>query len=170
MRVFQKSFVSIGLVWLGLAPAFCQSAEQKLEQGLIQAMSLNAKTGERLAEPGPALRAYIQAGVVKAKPERREDYTDYRTVRKPAYLYGQQLVELEEEYLTKFIGCCVSEGLGASLKITDPQRLGELQAFAKSNGCKLDASARVAQDLKGRGAPVGQGAYANISCRVRDAN
>src|SRR5205085_449160 len=110
------------------------------------------------------IRPYISAGFVRAKPELREDYTDYRVLRKPAKLFGQDLLVIEEEYQLKFVGCCVSEGLGAILRVTAD--LVPLKEFASANGCSLNKDDIVERLRKLRISATGE--LLAMSCRERD--
>ena len=136
-----------------------------LESGLVRAMRPNAQRDGRLTESGEAIRPYITAGYLRLKPELREDYTDYRIVRKPAKLFGQELVVIEEEYQLKFVGCCVNEGIGAVVRVTAD--LAALKQFAAANGCSLNTDAEVVERLRKLKLPA-RGAFLSISCRERD--
>lgn len=138
-----------------------------LAAGLVGAMRLNANRTERLAEPGEAIRAYIKAGYVRLKSELRDDYTDYRVVQLPAKFFGQELLVIEEEYLSKFIGCCVNEGTGVILRVTAD--LAPLKAFAAANGCSVrdDRRDTVERLQKLKVKPV-EGEFVSMSCRARD--
>lgn len=135
-----------------------------LEAGLVKAMRLNADRDGRLTESGEGIRPYITAGYVRVKPELREDYTDYRVVRKPAKLFGQELLVIEEEYQLKFIGCCVSEGIGAILRVTAD--LAPLKEFAAANGCTLSKDDIVDRLRKLKLNTTGE--LLAVSCRERD--
>lgn len=142
-------------------------AGEALARGLVSAMRLNAERTERLAEPGDAVRAYIKAGYVRLKPELREDYTDFRVVRLSAKLFGQELLVIEEEYLTKFIGCCVSEGIGVILRVTAD--LASLKAFASANGCSVgNDRADIVATLQKLKVKSVDGELVSMSCRTRD--
>jgi hypothetical protein len=51
-------------------------------------MTPGIDSGTRVVESGVAIRAYINKGAVRRKPDQRADYVDYRRVRKPAKLFG----------------------------------------------------------------------------------
>jgi hypothetical protein len=175
-----RGLIAIGIVLLAVMTANAQTAAplasspasqagdaEALAAGLVRTMRLNAERTERLAEPGEAIRAYIKAGYVRLKPELREEYTDYRVMRLPAKLFGQELLVVEEEYLTKFIGCCVNEGVGVILRVTAD--LAPLKEFAAANGCSLrnDRTDIVATLQKLKVKPV-EGELVAMSCRTRD--
>jgi hypothetical protein len=157
---------AVGLASALPAGAHAQPASDRLEAGLIDAMRLNTQTRERIGDSGAAIRAYIRAGYVRARPEKRFDYTDYRIVRRPARLLGQELVLIEEEYLTKFIGCCVNAGVGAVVRVTGED--SRLKEFASANGCSVEKGSAVAETLKRVGLKPGPGEYVALSCRERD--
>ena len=149
------------------SPGPSATTDETLAAGLVGVMRLNAERTERLAEPGEAIRAYIKAGYVRLKPELREEYTDYRVVRQPAKFFGQELLVIEEEYLTKFIGCCVNEGVGVILRVTAD--LAPLKEFAAANGCRVGnerlETVEMLQKLKVKSV---EGEFVSMSCRTRD--
>jgi hypothetical protein len=151
------------------APGSSQTVadDAALADGLVGAMRLNADRTERLAEPGEAIRAYIKAGYVKLKPELRDEYTDYRVVGRPAKFFGQELLVIEEEYLSKFIGCCVNEGVGVILRVTAD--LAPLKAFASANGCSVRDDRRdTVERLQKLKVKPAEGELVRLSCRERD--
>lgn len=173
-----RGLIAIGIVLFAATTANAQTVApptsqagaadgEALAAGLVGAMRLNAERTERLSEPGDAIRAYIKAGYVRVKPELREDYTDYRVVRLPTKLFGQELLVIEEEYLTKFIGCCVNEGVGVIARVAAD--LAPLKAFASANGCSVrnDRADIVAMLQKLKVKPV-DGELVAMSCRTRD--
>ena len=144
-----------------------QVNDAELAAGLVGAMRLNADRTERLAEPGEAIRAYIKAGYLRLKPEQRDDYTDYRVVQLPAKFFGQELLVIEEEYLSKFIGCCVNEGVGVILRVTAD--LAPLKEFAAANGCSVRDDRRdTVERLQKLKVKPAEGELVRLSCRTRD--
>ena len=140
-----------------------------LEAGLVKALKQKPGTTERLGDSGAALRAYIAAGYLDLKPSQRADYTDYRLLKKPAMLMGHTLVLIEEEYMTRHIGCCVSPGVGVTVRLSGSSK--NLEKFAEKNGCSFNPKADPQEELKlyGIKANLPIGKYASISCRERDA-
>lgn len=165
--MMQKILLALLVVsnFLNVASA---SDDPLLEQGLLNAMRLKPGTEERLAKSGAMIRAYVSAGYLNLKPAQRADYTDYRLFKKPATLMGHTLVVMEEEYMSKHVGCCVSEGLGITIKIVGST--SKLERFARENGCTFDRHVDVAADLKSVAISVviPKGDYATVSCRERD--
>ncbi|BAT58931.1 hypothetical protein GJW-30_1_01459 [Variibacter gotjawalensis] len=147
-------------------PFAAMAQENKAEAELMQAMAYSKVEQKRIKEPGEAIRALVREKVLALKPDRRMDYTDYRIVKRPATFLGQELVVVEEEYLTKYIGCCVNEGIGAILRVTGDR--APLEAFAKENLCKLREQQHVLEDLRNIGMKNISGEYTAISCRERD--
>jgi hypothetical protein len=161
--------ILVFVAWLAsasLMQANAQPAPDRLQAGLVDAMRLNAQTGERIGDSGAAIRAYIQAGYLRAKPEKRLEYTDYRILRRPARLLGHELVLIEEEYLTRFIGCCVNAGVGAVLRASADT--SAIEAFAAANGCSTAKGRDVIATLESVGVKPAQGEYLQLSCRERD--
>ena len=138
-----------------------------LEEMLRGAMTYDAAKDARTIESGVAVRAFARAGLVPLKPNRRLDYTDYRAFRKPASLFGQELVVLEEEYPSRYIGCCVSPGIGAIVKVG--AGFDQLERFAAASRCKISRDKDILDTLRMLGLATGSAAYASISCRERDA-
>lgn len=111
------------------------SNEQNLESGLLDALRLNKKTMERLGDSGRAIQAYMRDNFVSKRPNVRADYTDYYLVKAPAKFMGHDLIVIEEEYLSNYVGCCVSPGAGVTVKVADSTK--NLEKFANENGCTL---------------------------------
>jgi hypothetical protein len=81
---------------------------------------------------------------------------------------GYELIAIEEEYMTDYIGCCVSPGMGLVLKINESAE--KLKKFAEENGCSVAeniAPATIEQELGVR-LNLAPGVYASLSCRERD--
>jgi hypothetical protein len=161
--------ILVSVVWLAsafLTQADAQPVPDRLQAGLVNALRLNTQTRERIGDSGAAIRAYIQAGYLRAKPDKRLDYTDYRILRRPARLLGHELVLIEEEYLTRFIGCCVNAGVGAILR--GSADTSAIDAFAAANGCAVTKGRDVIGTLESVGVKPSQGEYLQLSCRERD--
>ena len=138
-----------------------------LEKGLINSMMLNVKTKERIGDSGKAIQAYIQSSFLEKKPTDRFDYTDYWVLKKPAYFLGHELKIIEEEYMTRYVGCCVSNGVGATLKVK--KDLNELEKFAKNNGCSLNKNINYKEEISNFNLTTNDsGEYVSLSCRDRD--
>lgn len=140
-----------------------------LENGLIKALKLKQGTTERIADSGKAIQAYMREGIVGRKPNQRYDYTDYYLLKKSASLMGHELIVIEEEYLSKYIGCCVNPGVGVSVRVVGSTK--NLQEFASANKCTFTEAIDLQNELLSVGvkANLSQGSYANLSCRERDA-
>lgn len=156
------------LIVSGCADAAVAADEATLEQGLLDAMRLKPGTSERKTKSGPMIMAYVKEGYLDLKPAERADYTDYRLFKKPATLMGHTLMLIEEEYMLKHIGCCVSEGLGVTVKVAGSTE--KLEKFAEQNGCSFNPSADLAAELNSMGIKtrVPKAKYAALSCRMRD--
>ena len=140
-----------------------------LESGLLHAMQLKPGTTERTGTSGKAIEAYVRAGLLDKKPNQRYDYTDYYLLKKPATFLGHELVLIEEEYITQYIGCCVSPGLGVTVKVRGGTQ--NLEKFAQAHRCTLTDNVDLAHELrevaiKNR---LPKAHYASLSCRERDA-
>lgn len=110
--------------------------DTNLNQELISAITLNKITKERQKDAGEVIRLFIKAGYVARKPELRSGYTDYRLLRKPIFFLGHQLLVIQEEYIGKWAGCCVSPGIGIVVKAKGDY--SKLKSFALSNGCSFE--------------------------------
>jgi hypothetical protein len=170
MQQPRASTLLTGLIAVALACAFPAAlAADALESGLAHAMQLKKGTNERIGTSGAAIQAYMQAGYLDAKPNLRADYTDYYLLKKPVPFMGHELVMIEEEYMSRWIGCCVSPGAGLSVKVSGS--LKPLEQFARVHRCSLNDNS----DLQGELASLGirhklaPGRYATLSCRERDA-
>lgn len=140
-----------------------------LESGLLHALQLKKGTTERTGTSGQAIEAYMRAGLVGKKPNQRADYTDYYLLKTPAPFLGHELVLIEEEYITQYIGCCVSPGAGVTVKVHGSTR--KLEQFARANRCTLSDHVDLAHELREVAIrnKVPKGHYASLSCRERDA-
>lgn len=142
-----KKLMLILLILLSAISQGSRAADSpSLEAGLIKALQLKPGTTERLSDSGEALQAYIKAGYLDLKPTAREDYTDYRLLKKPTMLMGHTLVLVEEEYMGRFIGCCVNPGVGVTVRLSGSSK--NLEKFADKNGCSFDDAANPQDQLK----------------------
>jgi len=158
------------ILFAGLSSHLIASNNQDLEVGLIDSMRLNKTTKTRLGDSGKAIQAYMRQGLVNKKPNQRADYTDYYLLKKPARLMGHDLVLIEEEYMSAYIGCCVSEGIGITVKVIGSTK--NLEEFAKENGCTFSDHVDLQSQLDTVNikTKILPGHYASLSCRERDAN
>jgi hypothetical protein len=156
----------LGALLLAVSSA---SADPGLENGLIQALHLKKGTTQRVGTSGKAIQAYMREGYVGKHPDQRFDYTDYYLLKKPASFMGHELVLIEEEYITQYIGCCVSPGVGVTVKVRGSTR--KLQAFARAQRCTLRDPVDIRHELNEVAikARLPKGHYASLSCRERDA-
>jgi hypothetical protein len=138
-----------------------QSVEDPLEKGLIEALAMSS-AHERKAESGPALVAYIKQGYLHKKPDIQQDYNDYRFPLKSMQLFGHKVLLIDEEYITKYIGCCVSEGLAITVESAGPS----LESFAKSNGCSIRPDPYLPDLVKQR---LPKDGWYTLSCKANDA-
>ncbi|MGX9781546.1 hypothetical protein [Janthinobacterium lividum] len=156
-----------------LLAASCASAhaaaDPVLESGLIHALQLKKGTTERVGTSGKAIAAYMREGYIGKHPDQRADYTDYYLLKKPASFMGHELVLIEEEYITQYIGCCVSPGAGVTVKVRGNTQ--KLQAFARAQRCTLTDPVDVQHALNDVAIKtrMPKGHYASLSCRERDA-
>jgi|GEM_PF-817887 len=159
-----------------LLAATCASAsaaaavtDGELENGLINALHLKKGTTQRVGTSGKAIAAYMREGYVGKRPDQRADYTDYYLLKKPASFMGHELVLIEEEYITQYIGCCVSPGAGVTVKVRGGTQ--KLQAFASAQRCTLTDPVDIRQNLREVAIKtrLPKGHYASLSCRERDA-
>lgn len=146
------------------------SDNQNIENGLIRALQLKKGTTERVGDSGKAIQAYMQQGLVNKKPNRRADYTDYYLLKKPAKFMGHDLIVIEQEYMSAYIGCCVSPGVGVTVKVVGG--IKNLEEFATANGCTLTDHVNLKDELSRvsikSNLPMGN--FASLSCRERDAD
>lgn len=162
---------SIGwiLLWCALLAAAdfeAMAAQPDLEEKLLLSLALDKQTGERVVPSANAVKAYIAGGYVSRKPDLRFDYTDYRKLRKPAWLFGYSIVVIEEEYMAEYVGCCVSPGLGVVLFGKGDS--DKLAAFARANGCSVEHPADVSGELADLNLGVPSSGLTRLSCRDRD--
>ncbi|WP_402718901.1 hypothetical protein [Janthinobacterium rivuli] len=154
---------------LAASCASVHAADAGLESGLTHALQLKKGTTARVGTSGKAIAAYMREGLISQRPQQRFDYTDYYLLKKPASFMGHELVLIEEEYITQYIGCCVSPGAGVTVKVRGNTQ--KLQAFASAQRCTLTDPVDVQHALSEVAikARLPQGHYASLSCRERDA-
>jgi len=116
----------------------------------------------------PSLKTLLNQGTIAKKPDiSRYDYNDVYKLKKPLQFMGQSVVLISDEYMSKYVGCCVSEGWGAVFAKTSD--IKPLNDFAKKNKCSLSAMDKDASDyywfnLK----KLPKAEYYELSCRERD--
>lgn len=141
-----------------------------IEEDLINALRLKSGGNERMADSGKAIQAYIKTGLLDKKPAGRSDYTDFHILKQPTSLMGHKLIVIEEEYMSEYIGCCVSPGIGVIVETVDG---GEnLTEFARKNGCSVEEHVNLEQELSGLDIKnlLPTGDFTSLSCRERDIN
>jgi hypothetical protein len=145
------------------------AADPGLETGLLHALHLKKGTTQRVGTSGKAIQAYMREGYVGKHPDQRFDYTDYYLLKKPASFMGHELVLIEEEYISQYIGCCVSPGAGVTVRVQGSTQ--KLQAFAIAQRCTLTDPVDIRHALSEVAiqARLPKGHYASLSCRERDA-
>lgn len=122
-------------------------------------------SGEMLKD----FKALKQQGVISHKPQvSRVEYNDVYVVKKPLKIFNQNVVLLSDEYMSEYIGCCVSEGWGAIVK--KQQSLQALQKYATQKHCELRPfSLQENQAYYGFATKkLSKGEYYELSCRERD--
>ena len=160
--------VAIALFLAAPSQSAIATNEQNLEADLVNSLRLKKGTLERVDKSQPAIQNYIRQGYLNNKPNQRMDYTDYYILKKPTMLMGHTLVVIEEEYASKWVGCCPSPGMGVTL-MTSGSTKG-LEKFAHENGCKFATVDDLQNELKSFGIKSNfpKGNYASLSCRERD--
>lgn len=160
----------LALVLFSIPAAHAVADEQELENGLIGALRLKKGTTERIGDSGKAIQAYMREGLVDKKPNRRADYTDYYLLKRPAKFMGHELVLIEEEYMSRYVGCCVSPGVGISVRVNGNTK--NLERFAEANKCSFVDQVDLQAELSGFRikASLPPGNYVSLSCRERDAD
>ncbi|NHZ35191.1 hypothetical protein [Massilia rubra] len=159
----------LGLFAGALCGGVAAAGNPDLEVNLMKAMKFDKASEKRIGSSGKAIQAYMKAGYVNQRPNGRADYTDYYLLNKPATLLGHPLVLIEEEYMTRYAGCCVSKGIGVTVGVAGS--LGALKKFAAQNRCTLEENVDPGKQLRSFGIKnaLPKGTYASLSCRVRDA-
>ena len=65
----------------------------------------------------PTFKTLQAGGFIAKKPEvSRYDYNDVFRIKKPLKFMGQSVVAVSDEYMSQYVGCCVSEGLGGCIE------------------------------------------------------
>lgn len=146
--------------------AVCPIADEVSSQSmLLNSLRLIPGTDERIFDSGKMIVALANDGYVNLSPDSRMDYSDYRFLKKSAFIFGQEIIVIDEEYFKEWIGCCVSPGLAITVKLNT--ETSALEYFARNNKCQigLDGDKYYGPTLPN--AP--KGTYATLSCKERDA-
>lgn len=170
MHQFYRAKLHVATVVLAMAsPLAFADTGPELENALASALQLKKGSSERIGTSDKAIQAYMRAGLIDARPNLRADYTDYYLLNKPARFMGHELVMIEEEYMSRYIGCCVSPGAGLSVKVSGSLR--PLAQFARVHRCSLNENVDLQDELTSLGIrrKLAPGCYATLSCRERDA-
>jgi len=157
-------------IFMSISAYVIASDDGNPEKDLVAALSLKMGTTERVGNSGKAIQAYVRAGLINKKPNQRADYTDYYLLKKPTSFMGHELITIEEEYMARYVGCCVSPGVGVSVKVTGSTQ--NLEDFAQLNKCTLNKNVNLQKELQDVSikTTLRPGNYANLSCRERDAD
>lgn len=156
---------------MAILPTIAVAHVDDLERGLLKSMSITVNSEgnlERSGDSGAAIRSYKKLNFIKNSPDLRYDYIDNYLLLKPATLMGHDLKIIEEEYMGRYVGCCVSEGVGAVIR--QQGSLNRLSKFAQQNRCSIEPiNLNVHLRKFGiKNANVPRGNYYAISCRERD--
>lgn len=162
--------VPVGLVSFGVYHCLVNSALASTPEKLVEKLLVALRPVpdfKRQENAGAVIREFKAEGLIPFRPQ-RIDYTDYYLLLQPLPAFGQDLILIEEEYMLKFVGCCVSEGAGLVLRIVGDLR--PLEEFAKANQCRVEEYKSEAQlkEFTHIRFSVPLGRYAALSCRVRD--
>lgn len=150
------------------ALAGAAQAKSSPEDLLIEALKLDPSTHERVGAAEAAVEAYAAAGLIKVDADVRADYTSYFVVKKRTEFMGHTLVVIEHEYMDEYVGCCVSPGMGLTVRVKGNTQA--LEKFAAENGCSFSDNTDPAAELNGYGLKslLFKAHYASLSCRERD--
>ncbi|HEO1766861.1 TPA: hypothetical protein VAM28_002524 [Acinetobacter baumannii] len=108
-----------------------------------------------------------QKGFLAKKPNiSRADYNDIYKLKKPYEFMGQNVVLISDEYMSEYVGCCVSEGWGAVFKQTTNLKL--IEKFAKKNQCNIAPIETNSTYYGFKISSLSKGNYYELSCRERD--
>jgi hypothetical protein len=136
-RLIVAMLLPAAVAFAVIPDARAETLQQRLEAALTKAMTANRADASRMLPSGAAIKLFIKNGFVKRKPEARQDYSDYRLLRKPFTFMGHSVVALEEQNLVEYIGCCVDDGIGALLVLDGSA--DALNVFASANGCTVSS-------------------------------
>ena len=170
--IFQKFYKSTAIFLFILAYSTSSYSDNttlkpkpnQLEEKLINALSLDKTTNKRkrLGNSGKAIQAYIKEGALRKKPTTRINYTDYWKIKgNNSYFMGHRLLVIEEEYMTKDIGCCVDPGIGITVRVM--RDTSSLKRFASENACSFtyEIDKKIKKLIRAKSSYK----YAYLSCR-----
>jgi len=107
-----------------------------------------------------------QGFIAKKANISRADYNDIYKLKKPYQFMGQNVVLISDEYMSEYVGCCVSEGWGAVFKQSSNLKL--IEQFAKNNQCKISPIEPDSNYYGFKISSLPKGNYYELSCRERD--
>jgi hypothetical protein len=165
MMRFRFLSAGLALMLMGAGGAWAQPSPEALLKAAIQ---VDAAQHERSGSPEAAIEAYASAGLIGLDADTRADYTSYYLVRKHTEFFGHTLVVIEHEYMDEYVGCCVSPGVGLTVRVKGST--DALQKFAADNGCSFADNTDPAAELRQYGlkSMLFKAHYASLSCRERD--
>jgi hypothetical protein len=160
-----KRCTALALALFASAASAAATIDADLETTMLQALRPGADSRQERA--GAAIRAYKSAGVLPFRPQ-RSDYTDHYPVIKPTRFMGQELVLVSEQYMTKYIGCCVDPGAGMYVRVLT--KIDAMKAFARANQCRVEefADRKALLDATPVTAAMEAGRYAALHCHESD--
>jgi hypothetical protein len=113
------------LTFMGAMPANAQTFQQA---PLLQAMT------QRI-EYGPALRALKRDGFLGARPQTRVEYSDFYLPKRTFSVMGSKVVVVQENYLSRDIGCCADPGISLFFEGSNVASLTQIMEFATAHKC-----------------------------------
>jgi hypothetical protein len=151
-------------IFMGVSASSAQTGE--ISQMLYDSTAPNAANDGRDLASGVPIRALIQAGYLRKKPEARLDYSDFRLMRKPFDFLGASLVVIEEQYMTNYIGCCVDPGIG--MVFENSSGSNAMARLATANSCEYSADPTTLQSIMEAVGLAGQkGEFVYLFCGSR---
>lgn len=137
------------------------------EKYLIEALRLKNADIEKQTVSKKAIETYAKQGSISKNPIYRADYVDYYLVKKPTLFLGHSMVMIENEYMSEYMGCCVSPGVEVVFEGANNFNNINLRTFAQENNCEFSVnvdmqkkSLNMGLDLKPK-----PGKYSSINCR-----
>ena len=137
-----------------------------VENQIINALTLT-KEDIRENEAEEIIKILKNKELINDKPETRVEYADYYPIKSLVNFLGHELVLIENEYLEKYIGCCVNPGVVLYVRLTGNS--DSIENFATTNKCSIEKNLNT-QDLFnsiGINVKLKSGNYAILDCRER---
>ncbi|MBU3547506.1 zinc ribbon domain-containing protein [Polynucleobacter sp. P1-05-14] len=112
-------------------------SEKQTQPQLKIGLTTDIKAREDLKIAETQIMKLAELGIINKAAELRSDYTDMYRVKIPTYFLNNEVVVIENSYMTKWIGCCPQPGMGIFVKVLNDDN-SKLEQFGRKFKCSVD--------------------------------